>query len=50
MDLFVGKTYGWGWTRTDPERARSWWQIYGSRGRPSSRSAMMLSCTSDVPP
>ena len=23
---------------------------YGSRGRPSRRSAMMLSCTSDVPP
>jgi hypothetical protein len=23
---------------------------YGSRGRPSSRSAMMLSCISDVPP
>ena len=25
-------------------------ETYGSRGSPSSRSAMMLSCTSDVPP
>ena len=31
-------------------RRPTFYYLYGSRGRPSSRSAMMLSCTSVVPP